>query len=57
MSENMMTKVEAKKILKENKNRLVDESLTSFVELKNVNKVYPNGFHAVYDFNLKIHYA
>ena len=54
MSENMMTKVEAKKILKENKNRLVDESLTSFVELKNVNKVYPNGFHAVYDFNLKI---
>ena len=22
------------------------------VILKNVNKVYPNGFHAVYDFNI-----
>ena len=24
------------------------------VILKNVNKVYPNGFHAVYDFNIEI---
>lgn len=54
MNDKLMTKAEAKKTLKENKNRLIDESLTSFVELKNVNKVYPNGFHAVYDFNLKI---
>jgi multiple sugar transport system ATP-binding protein len=49
-----MTKVEAKKVLKENNNRLVDDSLTSFVELQNVNKIYPNGFQAVYDFNLKV---
>ena len=26
----------------------------SFVSLQNVNKVYPNGVHAVYDFNLEI---
>lgn len=54
MDDKFMTKEEAKKFLKENNNRLVDESLTSFVELQNVNKVYPNGFHAVYDFNLKV---
>ncbi len=24
------------------------------LELKNINKIYPNGFHAVHDFNLKI---
>lgn len=54
MSENLMSKEEAKKFLKENNNRLVDESLTSFVELQNVNKIYPNGVQAVYDFNLKV---
>lgn len=54
MSENLITKKEARHYLKENNNRLVDESLTSFVELQNVNKVYPNGVHAVYDFNLKV---
>lgn len=53
MSEKLMPKREAKKFLKENDNRLVDESLTSFVELQNVNKIYPNGVQAVYDFNLK----
>lgn len=26
----------------------------STLELKNVNKIYPNGFHAVHDFNLTI---
>lgn len=26
----------------------------SSLELKNINKIYPNGFHAVHDFNLKI---
>ena len=25
-----------------------------FIELKNVNKIYPNGFHAVHNFNLEI---
>lgn len=53
MSDNLMSKKTARKFLKENNNRLVDESLTSFVELQNVNKVYPNGVQAVYDFNLK----
>ena len=28
--------------------------MASDVILKNVNKVYPNGFHAVYDFNIDI---
>ena len=54
MEEKMMSKKEARKFLKENRNRLVDESLTSFVELQKVNKVYPNGVHAVYDFDLKV---
>ena len=53
MGDKLMSKKEAKKFLKENNNRLVDENLTSFVELQNVNKVYPNGVQAVYDFNLK----
>ena len=25
-----------------------------YIELKNVNKIYPNGFHAVHNFNLEI---
>ena len=25
-----------------------------YLSLKNVNKIYPNGFHAVHDFNLEI---
>ena len=55
MDENkLVTKEEAKKILKENNNQLVDSSIDAFVKLENVNKVYPNGVHAVYDFNLDI---
>ncbi len=50
----LVTKKEADKILKDNDNRLIDDSLTSFVSLKNVNKIYPNGVHAVYDFNLDV---
>ncbi|HOE15330.1 MAG TPA: ATP-binding cassette domain-containing protein [Candidatus Paceibacterota bacterium] len=49
-----VTKKEANEILKENNNRLVDETLTDFVSLQNINKIYPNGFQAVYDFNLGI---
>ena len=26
----------------------------SYLTLKNINKIYPNGFHAVHDFNLEI---
>lgn len=54
MESRLLTKKEARKVLKENDNRLVDEFMTSFVSLKNVNKIYPNGVHAVYDFNLEI---
>ena len=25
-----------------------------YIELKNINKIYPNGFHAVHNFNLEI---
>ena len=49
-----VSKKEAERILKENGNKLVDNSLASFVSLQNVNKVYPSGVHAVYDFNLEI---
>ena len=49
-----MDKKEADNYLKKNNNRLVDDSLTDFVSLQNINKVYPNGFQAVYDFNLDV---
>lgn len=52
--EDLVTKQQAKQILKDNNNKLVDDSLTSFVSLQNINKVYPNGVHAVYDFNLEV---
>lgn len=35
---------------------LRDPSVKSFISLRNINKVYPNGFQAVYDFNLDIHH-
>ena len=54
MIDRKMDKNEADKFLKENQNRLIDNTLTDFVSLQNVNKVYPNGFHAVYDFNLGV---
>ena len=33
---------------------LINPNIDSFIALKNINKVYPNGFQAVYDFNLDI---
>ena len=54
MIDKKMDKKEADKFLKENHNRLVDDSLTDFVSLQGINKVYPNGFHAVYDFSLGV---
>lgn len=27
----------------------------AYLTLKNINKIYPNGFHAVHDFNLEMH--
>ena len=49
-----VTQKQAKELLKQNKNKLIDETLTSFVSLQNVNKIYPNGVQAVYDFNLEV---
>ena len=43
--------------MEENKSKfdsLKNPNISSFISLKNINKVYPNGFHAVYDFNLDI---
>ena len=47
-------KNEAKKILNESHNRLINEKLNAFVYLNNINKIYPNGVQAVYDFNLEV---
>ncbi len=33
---------------------LRNPNIDSYISLKNINKVYPNGFQAVYDFNLEI---
>ncbi len=47
-------KKEAQKILKENHNKLVKDDMDSFVSLSHINKVYPNGVQAVYNFNLDV---
>lgn len=39
---------------KDNKNEYINEKITSYVCLDNVNKVYPNGFKAVHNANLEI---
>ncbi len=54
MKKDLIMKQQATQLLKENNNRLIDDTMTSFVSLQNVNKVYPSGVHAVYDFNLEI---
>ena len=50
----VVSKKEARRILKENEHRIQDSNVTSFVSLKDINKIYPNGVQAVYDFNLDI---
>ena len=43
--------------MEETKNKflsLKNPNIDSFISIKNINKVYPNGFQAVYDFNLDI---
>lgn len=45
---------EAKRIYDENEHRLIDDSCSSFVSLQNINKIYPNGLHAVHDFCLDV---
>ena len=45
---------EAKRLLKEHGNKVSNGDIDSFVCLKDINKIYPNGVQAVYDFNIDI---
>ncbi len=45
---------EAKRLLKEHNNKVSNGDIDSFVCLKDINKIYPNGVQAVYDFNIDI---
>ena len=45
---------QAAKILKENGNKISNSEVDAFVSLKDINKIYPNGVQAVYDFNIDI---
>ena len=47
-------KSEAGKILKEHGYKVVNSGVDAFVSLKDINKIYPNGVQAVYDFNIDI---
>ena len=49
-----VTKKEARKLLKESNNHISNNEVDSFVTLKDINKIYPNGVQAVYNFNLDI---
>ena len=45
---------EAGKILKKNGYKISNSEVDAFVSLKDINKIYPNGVQAVYDFNIDI---
>ena len=45
---------EAGKILKESGYKIANSEVDAFVSLKDINKIYPNGVQAVYDFNIDI---
>ena len=49
-----VTSSDARKLLKIHNNKVESGGGDSFVSLKNINKVYPNGVQAVFDFNLDI---
>ena len=44
----------AGKILKESGYKISNSEVDAFVSLKDINKIYPNGVQAVYDFNIDI---
>ena len=50
----VVPKSKAGKLLKEHGNKVINGDVDSFVSLKNINKIYPNGVQAVYDFNIDI---
>ena len=45
---------EAGKVLKDAGYRISNSEIDAFVSLKDINKIYPNGVQAVYDFNMDI---
>ena len=45
---------EAGKILKASGYKVSNSGVEAFVSLKDINKIYPNGVQAVYDFNIDI---
>ncbi len=45
---------EAGKVLKQSGYKISNSDVDSFVSLKDINKIYPNGIQAVYDFNIDI---
>ena len=49
-----VTPSDAKKLLKIHSNKVQSGDVDAFVSLKSINKVYPNGVQAVFDFNLDI---
>ena len=49
-----VTVEEAKRLLKEHNTKVSNGNVNSFVSLKDINKIYPNGVQAVYDFNIDI---
>ena len=49
-----VTRGDARKLLKIHNHKVESGNVDSFVSLKNINKVYPNGVQAVFDFNLDI---
>ena len=49
-----VTPSDARKLLKIHDNKVQSGDVDAFVSLKNINKVYPNGVQAVFDFNLDI---
>ena len=49
-----VTKEEAKQILRGKNVKISNKNVDSFVSLKDINKIYPNGAQAVYNFNLDI---
>ncbi len=53
-SNELLSKKEARKLLKKNGGTLVNSSIEDYVLLKDINKIYQGHVHAVYDFNLGI---
>ena len=45
---------DAGKILKQSGYKVTNKDVSAFVSLKDINKIYPNGVQAVYDFNIDI---